>query len=218
MADLMISFPSDFAPIVGQQVTLTSGNSGVANPRITLLKNRAEATFTSQILGGSTSECELIAKVIEGGVQRGYLYVGSNDFQPDDGGALIDEATLRAKALGPEHEVTYSCVPPGSGTRMAIDRDEDSLHDGTETNTGTFVSGSDTGTDPGMADTDGDGFDDGHEVLAGTDPTNPASFPGSPPLVPGLHGLLVSSILVGSLMATGGIASGRRRRKRSSRG
>ena len=52
MADLMISFPSDLAPIVGQQITLTSSNAGVANPRIDLLIDRAEASFTpAKILG-----------------------------------------------------------------------------------------------------------------------------------------------------------------------
>lgn len=33
------------------------------------------------------------------------------------------------------------------------------------------------GTDPNNPDTDGDGFSDGAEVNAGTDPTDPASFP-----------------------------------------
>jgi hypothetical protein len=35
-------------------------------------------------------------------------------------------------------------------------------------------------TDPNKADTDNDGYDDGVEVLAGTDPLDPKSFPGSP--------------------------------------
>ena len=35
----------------------------------------------------------------------------------------------------------------------------------------------DTGTDPNKWDTDGDGFSDGAEVLAGTDPTDSDSFP-----------------------------------------
>ena len=36
------------------------------------------------------------------------------------------------------------------------------------------------GTDPTVADTDGDGSIDGDEVAAGTDPLNPAWFPGGP--------------------------------------
>ena len=95
------------------------------------------------------------------------------------------------------------------------DTDADGLEDGVETNTGNFVSASDTGTDPNSADTDqdglndgaevfthdtnpliadsdGDDFTDGAEVNAGTDPNNEDSVPGLvvidlsfPPLVGG---------------------------------
>jgi hypothetical protein len=62
---------------------------------------------------------------------------------------------------------------------MGIDRDEDTLLDGVETNTGVFVSPTNTGSDPANADTDGDSFDDAVEVAAGTDPNDPLSFPGA---------------------------------------
>ena len=45
------------------------------------------------------------------------------------------------------------------------DRDGDRLLDQYETNTGNFVSATNTGTDPNKADTDGDGISDGDEVL-----------------------------------------------------
>jgi hypothetical protein len=41
------------------------------------------------------------------------------------------------------------------------------------------------GTDPFVADGDGDGFDDGAEVFAGDDPENPADFPGQATLLAG---------------------------------
>ena len=50
-----------------------------------------------------------------------------------------------------------------------IDTDGDRLPDCVETNTGVFVSPDDTGTDPMVADTDGDGIDDGDEVLGTLD-------------------------------------------------
>ena len=59
------------------------------------------------------------------------------------------------------------------------DFDMDSLLDGVETNTGTYVDATDTGTDPKSADTDGDGLNDGVE-----DPTVSfvdASQPGTDP-------------------------------------
>ena len=57
------------------------------------------------------------------------------------------------------------------------DTDGDGLPDEAETNTGTFVSEADTGTDPANPDTDGDGFNDGQEVAAGSDPNDADSTP-----------------------------------------
>ncbi len=48
------------------------------------------------------------------------------------------------------------------------DSDGDGLPDGAETNTGIWVSASDTGTDPINPDTDGDGLSDGVETNTGT--------------------------------------------------
>ena len=48
------------------------------------------------------------------------------------------------------------------------DADGDGLADGVETNTGTFLSASDTGTDPNDPDTDDDGLADGVETNTGT--------------------------------------------------
>jgi hypothetical protein len=94
---------------------------------------------------------------------------------------------------------------------MAIDRDEDGLDNGVESQTGTFVNSLDTGTSPALADSDGDGFDDGVEVLAGTNPVDPESFPGGASEVPGLNGVWAIAILAGSLITTSGFASRRRR-------
>lgn len=54
------------------------------------------------------------------------------------------------------------------------DTDGDGLADGVETNTGKFVSASDTGTNPFLKDTDGDGRSDGDEIKVAptTDPFN----------------------------------------------
>ena len=59
------------------------------------------------------------------------------------------------------------------------DTDDDGLVDGVETNTGTFVSAADTGTDPHVADTDSDGLSDGAETGTGTfvDATNTGTNP-----------------------------------------
>jgi hypothetical protein len=187
VAKFVIVMDTDFAPIVGQQVTLTATNGASAGTRIALLIARAQAPFTSQVLGGAVRECDLVASVVEGGRERGYLYDPvSNLFAPDDGAAGLTDASLRAKAAVPGQEITYTCAPPGSGVRLAHDRDEDGVLDGFETGTGVFVSATNTGTSPAAFDSDGDGAGDALEIAAGTDPNDPHSFPGAPqvPAVP----------------------------------
>ena len=183
LQQFVLAFPTDIAPIVGQQVTIGPGNFGVAdvNGRIDLIDARAGVAFESKVLGGVVTECDVIVKTVEAGVEKGYARQGNGSYLPDDNGLAISEASLRAKANpgGAAQTLTYTAVPPGSGTRMGIDRDEDTLLNGVETGTGTFVDANDTGTDSALADTDGDGFDDGVEVAAGTDPTDPLKFPGS---------------------------------------
>ncbi|MCH7643844.1 MAG: hypothetical protein IH974_03330 [Myxococcales bacterium] len=85
------------------------------------------------------------------------------------------------------------------------DDDGDGLLDIFETNTGTFQSPTDTGTDPINPDTDGDGFSDGEEVAAGSNPNDPASTPTSTevPALPGLgQPLLVVLMLVAGLFVS----------------
>ncbi|MDE0571724.1 MAG: hypothetical protein OSB44_13655, partial [Verrucomicrobiales bacterium] len=61
------------------------------------------------------------------------------------------------------------------------DTDEDGLSDGAETQTGVFVSATDTGTNPKKADSDEDGYSDGDEVSAPfSDPNDPEDPPPPP--------------------------------------
>jgi hypothetical protein len=88
----------------------------------------------------------------------------------------------------------------GEGDACDEDDDNDGLLDIVETDTGIYVSPTDTGTDPYNPDSDGDSFSDGVEVSAGTDPNDPASYPGAP--VPSLGpwgsaGLLMAMLLAG---------------------
>jgi YVTN family beta-propeller protein len=117
----LLAFDTDLAPIVGQQVTLTSDNSGGAGPRVDLLIRRAGAQFVSKALNGTVTECDLVAEVVRNGRIMGFLYDPvANNFIPDDGSAPLSDAAIRAFAATPGQEVTYTAATPGSGQRMAF--------------------------------------------------------------------------------------------------
>jgi DNA-binding beta-propeller fold protein YncE len=255
-----LAFPSDLAPIVGQQVTLITGTLTGGTTRIDLMETRAGTAFTSLLLGPAVTECDVVVKGTVGGVERGWRRESgtspANTVYRDDTNQTLSGAALRA-LVNTEGPLTYTCAPPGSGQRMGIDRDLDTVLDGldncpavanpgqedlnsnqigdacesgipdadldgvadaldncpndanpgqedfdgdgpgdacdpdddndglldvVETNTGTFVSASDTGSNPFDTDSDDDGISDLSEVLNHTDPNDPDS-PG-PPIIP----------------------------------
>jgi DNA-binding beta-propeller fold protein YncE len=116
----VLAFDTDLAPIVGQQVTLKSNNSAAVGPRINLLEQRAGASFTSKVLGGVTTECDVVAQVVQAGSVKGLLFNPSaGNFVAADGTTITDGA-LRALAATAGQEVTFTAVPPGSGSRIAF--------------------------------------------------------------------------------------------------
>ena len=111
----LLAFDSNLAPIVGQQVTLTGANGAVAGPRIALLESRADV-----------GECDLVAKTWFGSQELGFLYAGGGEFRTDhQGSPTVDEAWLRALGTQGGRALTYTCLPPGEGMRVAFDRDDD---------------------------------------------------------------------------------------------
>jgi len=155
MEAFMMAFDTDLAPIVGQQITLTSTNSGVAGPRIDLLVQRAAASFTSKVLGGVVTECDVVVKGTVAGQARGWVRNSGGTFRSDRASEpLLSDGSLRNVAATAGQELTYTCVPPGSGTRIGVDRDLDTHLDR-------------------------------DELDAGSDPADPNSIPGSPTPTPG---------------------------------
>jgi DNA-binding beta-propeller fold protein YncE len=119
----MLAFDSDLAPIVGQQVTVNSTNSAGAEARVALLEQRAGTAFTSKILGGKVTECDLVVA---------YAYQGSTVkllYNPQSGAFVgyvngsaaftVPVSLLFQFAQTPGQEVTFTAVPPGSGLRIA---------------------------------------------------------------------------------------------------
>jgi len=120
MEQFMLAFDSDLAPIVGQQITLTKTNASAVAPRIDLLQARAAAPFISKEMGGSVTECDLVAKLALAGIPHGFLYNPASDaFALSGTGIEVPDPLFRALSLIPGQEITFTCVPPGSGARIA---------------------------------------------------------------------------------------------------
>jgi hypothetical protein len=78
----------------------------------------------------------------------------------------LGDAPLKAMAAD---GIFYGGFEGDGALSCDADTDGDTLPDCAETNTGTYVSISDTGTDPNHADSDRDGFKDGEELLGTLD-------------------------------------------------
>nr|MDJ0868712.1 hypothetical protein [Myxococcota bacterium] len=159
MEAFMLQFPSDLAPIVGQQVTDDGSGIGDVTTRISDMKLNAVAAFDSKFLGGSVTECDLIVKGTIGGEPRGFLYDGANYDSDRAAEVNVTQATLDGYAAAAGQSLTYTCAPPGSGVRMALDRDLDGALDSDErdANTDPANPGSITGACNDGVDNDGDG-------------------------------------------------------------
>ena len=166
--DALLAFDSDLAPIVGQQVTLDDSNFGDVSGRISLLEQRAGSTFTSAVLGGVTTECDLVAHGTWNGFPRSALYdPGTNSYIPDSiAEPSISAADMRTLAQVPGQATTFTCVPPGSGTRIALDRDQDGWWNYNESQSSTDPAnpGSLIGACSDGLDNDGDGAIDGADA------------------------------------------------------
>jgi DNA-binding beta-propeller fold protein YncE len=158
LANFVLAFPSDLAPIVGQQVTLRSDNATdpAVIARLDLLVSRAGTAYPN-VDRSPNNECDLVVKGRIGGVPRGWWMSSPGVFTPDSSteGPIADN-DLRALAATPGQDLTYTCAPPGSGVRMGIDRGgvgPDSQPDG-------MLDSQQCG------DTDGDGIADSTDVAA----------------------------------------------------
>ncbi|MBW2222912.1 MAG: hypothetical protein JRF54_01620 [Deltaproteobacteria bacterium] len=133
---LIMAFETDMAPIVGQQITLTDTSDAAVDTRITLLINRADANLVLPV-NINTKECDLIVKGVVGVQQRGWVYLGGDQFDPDVAAeAAWSRADLETAASVPGQPLTFTCVPPGSGVRMGINRDRDPDLDGDDSTPG----------------------------------------------------------------------------------
>jgi hypothetical protein len=163
LTQFVLASPTDLAPIVGQQITLTATNGTAVNPRINTMVARAGTSFASKTLGGTVTECDLIAKGTVAGVERGWRRetgtTPANTTYRSDVNTIVTDAALRA--LVTDGPITYTCAPPGSGQRMGIDRDLDADLDGLDNCPAV--------SNPDQADSNSNGIGDACELVADAD-------------------------------------------------
>ncbi len=135
IVDYLMEFDTDLAPIVGQQITLSKALfTEDMQLRVEMLEERAGTQFISKTLGGTVTECDLVAKGIVAGEVRGYLFnAADHTYTPDKADqAPVSSADMRTLSQTAENVLTFTCTPPGSGRRMAIDEDRDGVLNGDE--------------------------------------------------------------------------------------
>jgi len=110
---------SNLAPIVGQQITLSSGNSFSVLSRIQLMTAQMDASHN-----------EVIVKARINNQQRGWFRQADGRYQSDDAFENpISETQLLQLAQTAGQELTFTAVPLGTAIRMAVDRDNDLVLD-----------------------------------------------------------------------------------------
>jgi len=124
----VFAMDSNLRPIVGQQVTLSSEvNNAGANNRVDLILARSDA-----------GDCDVVIRTAIAGEARGGFRLPDGTYQLDrQADPTVTDAQLRTDALVAGQELTYTCVPRGSGQRIALDRDEDGFFDLDEIDAGT---------------------------------------------------------------------------------
>ncbi len=111
--NFVMAADSNLAPVVGQQVTLTMGSPATDIQRLTLLETQAAVTEPRE-------ECDLMARgIIDGKRISALMKPNGNYIDTNDVEYSPDMLLAQARAVG--NAVTYTCLPPGNGSRIALD-------------------------------------------------------------------------------------------------
>jgi len=124
----VLAFDTGTAPAVGRRITL-----GTANRDLAATTSLLDTLYARAAAG----DCDLIVLGKSGGLKRGWLYAPStSDFGSDRAAEpRLSKTALRALAADGS-ELTWFGVAPGSGLRMALDRDRDGYFDRDELDAG----------------------------------------------------------------------------------
>jgi len=112
VVDFVMAIDSEYAPIVGQQITLSANSGQDTSERLDLLLQRAAITEPRP-------ECDLIAHGVINDEAQGLLYQGDGLFRSNDSAQSFTDAQLRNLSQEAGGAITFTCVPPGTGGRIA---------------------------------------------------------------------------------------------------
>ncbi|MFT5710032.1 MAG: DNA-binding beta-propeller fold protein YncE [Halioglobus sp.] len=107
----VMAMDSNLAPIVGQQITLANGSTAIIE-RVNLLEQRAQITQPR-------AECDLVVNGVIDQSPVSLLMTGDGVYANAQG-EDFSAADLQKAALIAGQELTYTCVPPGNGERIAF--------------------------------------------------------------------------------------------------
>jgi len=122
--DYLFAFPAETAPVMGQQLSLTKDSSDASFERYQLLLQRAKIV-------SPYPECDLVIRTSLAGYSRGWAYDRlAEKFIPDlSTQDALDDSGMENLIRQSAKPLTASCTPWGSGRRIGIDRDGDSVPD-----------------------------------------------------------------------------------------
>ena len=111
--NFVMAADSNLAPVVGQQVTITSRSSAADIQRLALLEARA-------VIDEPRPECDLMARGVLESQRISVLMTATGDYFDANGVKYFSEALL-AQARSSDNALTYTCLPPNNGSRIALD-------------------------------------------------------------------------------------------------
>ena len=109
----LMAFDSDLLPIVGQQITWRPGADATIENRLNLLRGQAQ-------LIAPRKACDLVARATINGVAYSAFLLPDGSWAMRGGGTRTD-TQLRELASATQ-PITFTCLPPGSGRRSALDQ------------------------------------------------------------------------------------------------
>lgn len=176
IAAFLKAWDSGLSPLVGAQWTLRADTASQAAAVLDLYEAQARPPASNLDLVVKGFRHDVGGQLLPRGAQFQFdAGSGTWGYRFDTGG-FAPRATLMQLVAGGGAAFTFTCVPPGTGGRLGLDRDEDGSFDWQEAL---------AGTDAARPDSDGDGYLDGAEAALGGNAlvANAVLPDGTPPVV-----------------------------------